>query len=362
MVSLPPAVDRINSMTKPSALAVLFAVTMAAAADPAPKAGTVERVKIQSQALAGNLIGDSPERDVSVYLPPSYSASKSRRYPVIFLLHGFTDSNEKWFHTPTHWIQLASVLDRALAAPGAREAIVVMPNAFNAFAGSMYSASVTIGDWESFVARELVAFIDARYRTLAQRESRGLSGHSMGGYGAMRIGMKFPEVFSSVYLLSPCCMSANLTPRPGSRAEQVKELAEVAKADFGTKAQLASAAAWSPNPKNPPFYLDLPTKNGEAQPQVIAKWAANAPLAMLDQYIPNIKRLTALAFDAGNEDRGIAATIKELDQRLNDYGIAHTYEEYPGNHINHVADRIEAKLMPFFGAHLAQEKTRSPRR
>ncbi len=345
-----------------AAFVLLAAIATSAATGPVPKTGTVERVKIQSQALAGNLIGDSPERDVSVYLPPSYKSAKSRRYPVVFLLHGFTDSNEKWFHNPKHWIQLASVLDRSLAAPGAREAIVVMPNAFNAFQGSMYSTSATIGDWEGFVARELVAFIDGRYRTLPHRESRGLAGHSMGGYGAMRIGMKFPEVFSSVYLLSPCCMSANLAPRPGSRAESVKELADVEKADFGTKAHLASAAAWSPNAKNPPLYFDLPTANGEAQPQVLAKWAANAPLAMLDQYIPNIKRLTALAFDAGNEDRGIAATIKELDKRLTDYGIAHTYEEYAGNHTNHVADRIETKMMPFFAMHLSQDNKRKARR
>ena len=342
-------------------LSALPALTLLSATEIAPKSGTDERVKIQSQALAGNLIGDPFERDVSIYLPPSYKASKNRHYPVMYLLHGFTDSNEKWFHTPTHWIQLASVLDRALASPGAHEMIVVMPNAFNAFQGSMYSSSATIGDWEGFISRELVTFIDGRYRTLAQKESRGLAGHSMGGYGAMRISMKFPEVFSSVYLLSPCCMSPNLTPRPGSRADTVKELADVDKADFGTKAQLASAAAWSPNPKNPPFYFDLPIKNGEIQQHVIAKWAANAPLAMLDQYIPNIKRLKALAFDAGNEDRGIAATNKELDKRLTEYGIPHTYEEYIGTHTNHIADRIEAKMMPFFATHLATEKRPSRR-
>ncbi len=242
-----------------------------------------------------------------------------------------------------------------------RDTIVVMPNAFNAFQGSMYSSSATLGDWEGFISRELVSFIDGRYRTFAQKESRGLAGHSMGGYGAMRISMKFPEVFSSAYLLSPCCMSPNLSPRPGSRAETLKELSEVDKADFGTKAQLASAAAWSPNPKNPPFYFDLPTKSGETQQHVIAKWTANAPLAMPDQYIPNIKRLAALAFDAGNEDRSIAATNRELDKRLTVYGIPHTYEEYPGTHTNHVAERIETKMMPFFAAHLVGEK-RSGRR
>ena len=348
-----------KSWTPFAALGAAATLLSVAAAVPLREKGAVERVKLRSEALAGNLIGDSPERDISVYLPPSYQAAKKRRYPDVFLLHGFTDSNEDWFHNPKHWIQTADVLDRALAAPGAHEMIVVMPNAFNAFQGSMYSSSATIGDWEGFVARELVAFIDARYRTLPRRESRGLAGHSMGGYGAMRLGMKFPEIFSSVYLLSPCCMAPGLA-RPGSPAESVKDLGEVGKADFGTKAQLASAAAWSPNTKNPPLYLDLPSKNGEAQPQVLAKWAANAPLAMLDQYIPNIKRLTAIGFDAGNEDRGIAATIKELDQRLTAYGIAHVYEEYPGNHINHVGDRIETKMMPFFGTHLTGTKHRKP--
>src|SRR5438270_8429213 len=136
----------------------------------------------------------------------------------------------------------------------------------------------------------------------------------MDGYGTVRIGMKHPEVFSSLYALSPCCMA----PSPASggrgmtRAEAIQSPAEVEKADFGTKAALASAAAWSPNPKNPPLYFDLPSKNGEPQPAIAAKWAANAPLAMIDQYISNVKRFHALAFDAGAQDTAIAATVKTL--------------------------------------------------
>src|SRR5262249_36260907 len=110
--------------------------------------GEIERIKIHAKTLEGNLEGDSPERDVSIYLPPSYRTARGRRYPVVYMLHGFTDSDELWFGAKEHWINLPKVLDAALAA-GSKEMIVVMPNAFTRFAGSMYSNSVTTGDWES---------------------------------------------------------------------------------------------------------------------------------------------------------------------------------------------------------------------
>lgn len=318
--------------------------------------GSVQRIKVHGVSLEKNLEGDSPDRDVSIYLPPSYAKQTKRHYPVLFLLHGFTDSDEQWFGFKKHWISLPPIVDRAMVAGASKEMIIVMPNAFTAYQGSMYSSSVTTGDWESFVSRELVEYIDKHYRTLPRAESRGLAGHSMGGYGAMRIGMKNPSVFSSVYLLSPCCMSTRFSGRPQQgappAAESIKSTADVAKADFGTKAMLASAAAWSPNPANPPLYLDLPTKGGEPQPEVVARWTANAPLSMLDQYIPNLKRLHAIAFDAGDDDRMIAGTNVVLDRMLTSYGIAHTYEVYKGNHLNHIADRIEMKVLPFFSSNL----------
>ncbi|HKQ74443.1 MAG TPA: alpha/beta hydrolase-fold protein, partial [Blastocatellia bacterium] len=167
------------------------------------KQGTVERIKVHGKSLEGNLDGDSPDRDVSIYLPPSYKTEKNRRYPVVYMLHGFTDDDAKWFGVGgvKHWINLPDVINKALADGKTREMIVVMPNAFTRFKGSMYSNSVTIGDWETFVTKELVAHIDSNYRTLAQTSSRGLAGHSMGGYGTMRLGMKSPDVFSSIYAL-----------------------------------------------------------------------------------------------------------------------------------------------------------------
>jgi enterochelin esterase-like enzyme len=314
--------------------------------------GKVERIKVHGKALEGNLEGDSPDRDVSIYLPPSYATERNRRYPVIYLLHGYTDSDDLWFGAKQHFINVPAVTDKALAS-GAREMIIVMPNAYTAYQGSMYSSSATTGDWETFVARDLVSYIDSHYRTIPEVAARGLAGHSMGGYGTVRIGMKNPDVFSSLYILSPCCMAANIDPKASPKAEAIHSAAELATADFGTKAQFASAAAWSPNPNTPPLFLDLPYKDGELQPAVVAKWAANAPLAMIDQYISNLRKMHAIAMDAGDKDEPIASTVRTLDQILISYDIPHTFEIYPGTHVSGIADRIEIKALPFFSKNLS---------
>jgi S-formylglutathione hydrolase len=320
--------------------------------------GTVERIKVHGKSIEGNLEGDSPDRDVSVYLPPSYKAARNRRYPVIYLLHGFTDDDDHWFGRIKHFVNVPEVLDKAMAGGARHEMIVVMPNAFTAYQGSMYSNSVTTGDWETFIAADLVSFIDGHYRTIPDRMSRGLAGHSMGGYGTLRIGMKRPDVFSSIYALSPCCLPANSTPQNLANLEKIQTVSEIAKADFGTKAAFASAAAWSPNPGKPPFFLDLPSLNGQLQPDVIARWSANAPLAMVDQYIPSLKRLHAIAFDAGDKDKGIADSIRVLDQILSSYNITHAFEIYPGDHISGVAERLGNQTLQFFADNLSFSKSR----
>lgn len=308
--------------------------------------GAVEKIKVYGKSLEGNLIGDSPDRDVAVYLPQSYATDKSRRFPVVYMLHGFTDSVEKWFFTPKHWINLPTVLNKANA-----EFIVVMPDAYNSFQGSFYSSSVTTGDWESFVATEVVAAIDAKYRTLARRESRGLAGHSMGGYGTIRIGMKHPDVFGAIYAMSACCLSAPGAPNSATKANEIKSIDDYAKADFGTKAQVALASAWSPNPRRAPLFIDLPYEDGKPRPEVVARQAANAPVAQVDQYIANWKRLRAIGIDIGDKD-GLIRGNKELHDRLEEYSVPHSYAVYEGNHINGIAARIETAVMPFFAKHL----------
>lgn len=321
--------------------------------------GTVESAKVYSPSLEGNLIGDDATRDVSVYLPPSYQNNSQKHYPVLYMLHGFTDSNTKWFGGEDHWINLPEILDQAFSQSGAKEMIVVMPNAYNRFQGSMYSSSATIGDWETFVAKDLVNYIDEKYRTIPEAGSRGLAGHSMGGYGTIRIGMKNPDIFSSLYLLSACCMgpSTGFATNPGAVAvaDTVDTFEEIDRQGFFTLAILATTAAWSPDPNNPPFYFRLPAKDGEVIPEIVNKFEANTTLVVIDQYIPNLKRLKAIAADVGDRDMGIAQATRLLHEKLDEYQIEHTYEVYEGDHVNRIGERILTKTIPFFEEHLKFE-------
>jgi len=314
----------------------------------------VERIKVHGAALEGNLEGNDVTRDVIVFLPPSYAAQKSRRYPVVYALHGYSIGAEQW----THEIHVPQTVEGAIAQ-GAQEMIVVLPDSKTVHNGSMYSSSVTTGDFEQFVAHDLVIYIDTHYRTIAKSTSRGLAGHSMGGYGASRIGMKHPDVFGSLYIMSPCCLSARgagpTNPANEKALEAVKTPADSAKLPFGPRAQLASAAAWSPNPKNPPLYLDLPTKDGVVQADVIAKWAANAPLAFVDQYIGNLRQYRGIAIDVGDQD-GLRAGAQKLHEILDNYGVANTFEIYHGTHTSAVADRFQNHVLPFFNSNLCSSR------
>ena len=113
----------------------------------------------------------------------------------------------------------------------------------------------------------------------------------------------------------------------------------------------AQAAAWAPNPMNPPQYFDLPTKDGEVQPLIAAKWVANSPLVMVDQYVPSLKRYRAIAVDVGDKDP-LGASNADLDKALTRLGIAHTFEQFEGDHGNRTAARFVSHLLPFFSKQL----------
>lgn len=324
--------------------------------DPVPgaKPATVDRITVHGKALEGNLEGDAVDRAVIVFLPPSYGRDRARRYPVVYALHGYSIGAGQW----TQEIHVPQTIEGAFAR-GARDMIVVLPDSKTVHNGSMYSSSATTGDFETFIARDVVSYVDTHYRTIPNRNSRGLVGHSMGGYGASRIGMKHPEVFGSLYIMSPCCLSARGARRADSASEEalaaVKTPADSAKLPFGLRAQLASAAAWSPNPNNPPLYLDLPF--GPNQPAVLAKWAANAPLAFIDQYVQNLRQYRAIAIDVGDMDN-LKVDTGKLHDVLASYGIKHDFEIYAGTHTSDVAVRFQEHVMPFFNRTLSFEQAK----
>jgi enterochelin esterase-like enzyme len=375
------------------ALCMTLSVSLIAqTAGPAAPKGTVDRIKVHGKSLEGNLEGDSPDRDVFVYLPPGYAANTNQRYPVVYMLHGYGLTAERWMP----FTRMADAADKNIAAGTMKEMILVNPDAFTLYNGSMYSSSPTIGDWETFIAEDLVSYIDSHYRTISDRMSRGLGGHSMGGYGTVRIGMKRPDVFSSMYIMSACCLLNNpgaggnrgagargaqsettaaattqtATPAPaqaagnaapptgargqrgqGDQAGQQGRGGRGGRGGFGNT-QAAQAAAWSSNPNNPPTFYDLPVVDGQPQPAIAAKWVANSPLAMVDQYLTSLKKYKAIMLEVGTQD-GLAAANRQLDESFKMFGIAHTFETYDGDHTNRVPARIEEKVLPFFSNNLS---------
>lgn len=336
---------------------VAWLQTSVHAATNADRKGTVEMIKVHGKSLEGNLEGDSPDRDVFVYLPPSYATDKNRRYPVVYFLHGYGVKAEAYWNL----MMVPATADKLMDDATVHEYILVNPDAHTLYDGSMYSNSPTTGDWETYITHDLVNYIDSHYRTIANRDSRGLAGHSMGGYGTLRIAMKHPEVYSSIYAMSSCCLMNNpaairppaRTPPQSTNGGDDKDGKAGARPPRNVFANVisAEAAAWSPNPMNPPKFFDLPTENGTVRPDIAAKWIANSPLAFVDQYVSNLKQYHAFMMDVGLQDT-LAETNKQMDASLTELGVPHHFETYEGNHMNRVKERFESKVLPFFSENL----------
>jgi len=330
----------------------VLACAAALAAIAAVPAGAQEQarlnwVEVHSPAIEGNLEGNSAQRKVLVVTPPGYDENPGKRYPVVYYLHGY------W--APLEAQQAGFKLHEAVqaAAEAGNELIMVMPDGFSKLRGGFYSSSPTVGDYESFVAEDLVAWVDANYRTIATRDSRGLAGHSMGGYGTIRVAMKRPGVFSSIYMMSACCLDPMLmTAEQATRIEAMTE-ADVAAAQFGALAAVSTLATWSPDPSDEGFlkvYTGL-REDGTIDPLVNQRLAANSPIVLVPQYLPELNSLEAFAMDIGDKDfllEGNRVFRAELDR----FGVKYQFELYEGDHGNRIGERIRTEVLPFFGEHL----------
>ena len=335
-----------------SAAAALALATVPAAAQnitapppPVPEGITVEEIKVRGASLEGNLEGNDVERQVMVVLPPSYKASPNKRYPVVYYLHGFAIDGKNFYN----YMRVPEAVAKN-AAEG-NEFIVVVPSTLTKMGGSMYSSSVTTGDFRKFIAEDLVRYMDSNYRTIANRGGRGLAGHSMGGYGTWVIGMTYPQVFDSIWAQSACCVSPRTeTVESATRMSQVP-IEGVDESGFGMRAGLASAVAWAPNPNNPPFYVDWPIKDGQIDQSVIDRWRANAPLAMVASHLDALKSFDAIGADVGDKD-GLVRDDTLIHEELEKHGIEHEWAIYEGTHTDKIGQRFADVVLPFFARHL----------
>jgi len=257
-------------------------------------------------------------------------------------------------------------LDFAISTHRIRPFILVIPNEKTTYDGSFYSNSGIFGNWEDFTAFDLVKYTDSHYRTIADKDSRGITGHSMGGYGALKIAMHHPDIFSSVYALSPGALAIAREYGPNSdtfkQLSGIKNQEELNRSYFG-KVMVAFGKSWSPNPDNPPFYCDMPFeyKGDELiiNQGVLKKWHANMPLYMIDENIDNLLALKAIKMDWGR-NAGERFTIQcgMFSQALENAGITHFAEEYIGTHTSGIYSRdgrIPNQMLPFFDYYLEFE-------
>lgn len=253
-----------------------------------------------------------------------------------------------------------------IAAKKIEPLIVVMPNGRNRFLGSYYVNSPVTGRWSDFIADEIVKRVDGTYRTIAKPESRGVAGHSMGGYGAIRFGMERPDVFRAVYAMSPCCLDAVEDIGWGNIASWKTFLtfksyddadAALQKGDFYPVAILSLLSAHVPN-ASAPLHVDMPIR--QEGPELLPNEAAFArlrdalPVHAAPQHCDNLRKLRALYIDYGYSDQfaHIPVATREFSHVLTDLRVPHVLAAYDGEHRQQVVERLEKIVFPMFSATL----------
>jgi enterochelin esterase-like enzyme len=314
--------------------------------------GRVVLDSVRSAALEGNRLGDHAVRPLRIYLPPAYD-SGGTRYPVLYLLHGFSGTPDSWSDGTYRGLRLERAMDSLILEGITREYIIAMVDGHNRYGGSVFTNSVVAGDWETYLIRDVVRHVDLHYRTLRRASSRGIAGHSMGAGAALRIAMRYPNGFGLVYAMSanarlPCQSPAAATQR---EIQVVTTPADVATLGFEAQLCLGYGAAWSPDTARAPTFVALPYVPGAGpDSSVLARWESWRLLDMAPRYRDGLVQLKGIVLDVGTDDSYFTGQV-QLDSLLTRLRVKHTFQAYPGGHSNRIAERVIDHLLPYFSDH-----------
>jgi len=315
---------------------------------------------VSSPGLASNVLGDSPVRRTLVYLPPSYRRDATRRYPVLYLLHGATSLPQEWIDSTYDGFDLRVAMDSLVAASATPEMIVVMPDANNALEAGFYANSPATGNWEDFVVRDLVRHVDARYRTERQASRRALVGHSMGGFGALAIGFRHPSVFGLIYAISPCCIGFVGRLAPSNPAWTALATVERWRdAPGGVRLLLGMTAALDGSRSSPRLFDELPFTarpdgSSVSNPAAQARWLARMPPDLASAMVRRGDRPPVILIESGSEEVGLNEGITILRVRLDSLRIRYSDTTFVGGHVDRVRERFTRHMLPTVGRWLAR--------
>ncbi len=311
--------------------------------------GRIEIAALESAALRGNPLGDPSAREVLVYLPPSYDERPARRYPLVMILAPYAATN----HSMAQWRlwepSTFELYESLLATGQAREAILVSPDACNRWGGSQFLDSTATGRYQTHVADEVVAFVDAHWRTIPRRDARAVVGRSSGGFGALRLALDRPEVFTAYgshagdglfeASIRPTFTSVAITlDREGGLEAFVKRFEQTGPrggGDFDAIAMIATAAAYAPRPDAAFPHLELPFDVGSGLPvsSVWERFVEHDPVSRLERQPDAMREASFVFLDAGDRDEhGLQFAARAIARLLVARGVDVEHQEFAGGH------------------------------
>jgi len=333
---------------------------------PIPVTLTVK--KIPAPSLKHNLLNEPDEQAIQIYLPPSYFHS-NLHYPVVYFLPGFgseSDGDNNFFSVG----KLTSLMFDGQI----KEMIIVVPNGANVLHGSFYVNSPVTGNWEDFITKDVVDYMDTNYRTIPGPEGRGIGGHSMGGFGAFNLSMHHPDIFGASYSLSPTffdesglgnSLMFDREKKVSNFLELQNKLAtlpdgdaivEMAEYDGAPGFTIAYGAAFAPDPKMGPPFFDYPYKNINGRLQIVKPvwnlWqnGLGGWREKIAKYHDNLISLHGIVIDYGSEDslEWIPEGSEYLSKQLTEAGIPNNIYKFKGDHNNRTHERLLTVMLPFF--------------
>lgn len=303
-------------------------------------------VEHESEVLKGNPLGDPHVRKFPVYVPTEYDSSPDKRYPVVFMLTGFTGKGLNYLNYGIQAEHFPAMIDGLIADGEMPPAIFPFIDCMTAYGGSQYVNSSATGNYDDYIVQELVPFIDERFRTTGRR---GCVGGSSGGIGSFTMAAKHPDVFQAFsdqsgdsafeycYLNDVPKFIQAMAKWDYDIEKFIKAIPDIMPRDnnfIEVLNLIAMSACYAPNP-DAPLGFDLPMDpyDGRLRPEVWAKFREHDPVNMVAKYAENLRKLRFIFVDCGTKDQfSLYLGSRQLHRQLEAHGIDHIYEEYDSDH------------------------------
>ncbi|HZD65938.1 MAG TPA: alpha/beta hydrolase-fold protein [Acidimicrobiales bacterium] len=312
-------------------------------------AGRFTREVVDSPALAGNPLGDPAQRPLWVYTPPGYDQEPGRRYPAVYVIQGFTGQADMWWNRRPWQPGFPVLIDQLFATAAVPPAVVALVDAWTSLGGSQFLNSPATGRYMDYLTQDVVGAVDARYRTVADRDHRALAGKSSGGYGAMVVPMLAPEVFGALathagdagfelcYLADVAVAARSLRDDYEGSYDRFWEAfssraAFAKRSDAALLNTYAMAACYSAEPDGT-VTLPFDPVTAALRDDVWARWQAHDPVRMAPRHADALRSLRAVWVDAGrSDDYWLDLGAQAFAAQLGELGVAHRFELFEGTH------------------------------